>query len=79
MGTTGTITGVRSARAGKPHAIVGLQPEEGAVPGIRPLACGIHAGHFNAQLVDQVLDIHHAEAEYHAPTAGGTRRHLLRG
>ena len=55
MGTTGTITGVsRFLR----------EPEEGSsIPGIRRWPAEYMPGIFNAQLVDQVLDIHQREAE----------------
>ena len=50
--------------APKPVTIVGLQPEEGSsIPGIRRWPAEYMPGIFNAQLVDQVLDIHQREAE----------------
>lgn len=66
MGTTGTITGVSRflREQEKPVTIVGLQPEEGSsIPGIRRWPAEYMPGIFNAQLVDQVLDIHQSEAE----------------
>ena len=66
MGTTGTITGVSRflREQDKPVTIVGLQPEEGSsIPGIRRWTAEYMPGIFNAQLVDQVLDIHQREAE----------------
>ena len=66
MGTTGTITGVSRflREQEKPVTIVGLQPEEGSsIPGIRRWPAEYMPGIFNAQLVDQVLDIHQREAE----------------
>ena len=65
MGTTGTITGVsrflREQENRSPLSACSRKREQHS--GYSPLACGIHAGHFNAQLVDQVLDIHQREAE----------------
>jgi len=66
MGTTGTITGVSRflREQEKAVTIVGLQPEEGSsIPGIRRWPAEYMPGIFNAQLVDQVLDIHQREAE----------------
>lgn len=66
MGTTGTITGVSRflREQEQPVTIVGLQPEEGSsIPGIRRWPAEYMPGIFNAQLVDQVLDIHQREAE----------------
>ncbi|MWL72832.1 pyridoxal-phosphate dependent enzyme, partial [Escherichia coli] len=66
MGTTGTITGVSRFLREQPSAvtIVGLQPEEGSsIPGIRRWPQAYMPGIYNAQLVDQVLDIHQREAE----------------
>ena len=52
MGTTGTITGVsRFLREGS------------SIPGIRRWPAEYMPGIFNAQLVDQVLDLHQREAE----------------
>ena len=66
MGTTGTITGVSRflREQEKTVTIVGLQPEEGSsIPGIRRWPAEYMPGIFNAQLVDQVLDLHQREAE----------------
>ena len=66
MGTTGTITGVSRflREQEKAVTIVGLQPEEGSsIPGIRRWPAEYMPGIFNAQLVDQVLDLHQREAE----------------
>jgi len=66
MGTTGTITGVSRflREQAKTVTIVGLQPEEGSsIPGIRRWPAEYMPGIFNAQLVDQVLDLHQREAE----------------
>ena len=66
MGTTGTITGVSRFLREQASAvtIVGLQPEEGSsIPGIRRWPAEYMPGIFNAQLVDQVVDIHQREAE----------------
>ncbi|ELQ6017422.1 cysteine synthase CysM [Cronobacter sakazakii] len=66
MGTTGTITGVSRflREQAKPVTIVGLQPEEGSsIPGIRRWPAEYLPGIFDASLVDEVLDIHHRDAE----------------
>ena len=66
MGTTGTITGVSRflREQDKAVSIVGLQPEEGSsIPGIRRWPAEYMPGIFNAQLVDEVLDIHQQDAE----------------
>lgn len=66
MGTTGTITGVAQfmREQDKVVTIVGLQPEEGSsIPGIRRWPEAYMPGIFDAELVDQVLDITQAEAE----------------
>ncbi|KAF1852942.1 hypothetical protein Lal_00009120 [Lupinus albus] len=66
MGTTGTITGVSRflREQAKTVTVVGLQPEEGSsIPGIRRWPAEYMPGIFNAQLVDQVLDLHQREAE----------------
>ena len=65
MGTTGTITGVSRflREQSKPVTIVGLQPEEGSIPGIRRWPAEYMPGIFNASLVDTVLDIHQQDAE----------------
>ncbi|CCK03488.1 Cysteine synthase B [Cronobacter sakazakii 701] len=66
MGTTGTITGVSRflREQAKPVTIVGLQPEEGSsIPGIRRWPAEYLPGIFDPSLVDEVLDIHHRDAE----------------
>nr|WP_105570530.1 cysteine synthase CysM [Cronobacter sakazakii] len=66
MGTTGTITGVSRflREQAKPVTIVGLQPEEGSsIPGIRRWSAEYLPGIFDPSLVDEVLDIHHRDAE----------------
>ncbi|EKM0526830.1 cysteine synthase CysM [Cronobacter turicensis] len=66
MGTTGTITGVSRflREQAKPVTVVGLQPEEGSsIPGIRRWPAEYLPGIFDASLVDDVLDIHHSDAE----------------
>jgi len=66
MGTTGTITGVSRflREQAKPVTVVGLQPEEGSsIPGIRRWPAEYLPGIFDASLVDDVLDIHHRDAE----------------
>ncbi|ELY4543238.1 cysteine synthase CysM [Cronobacter sakazakii] len=66
MGTTGTITGVSRflREQAKPVTIVGLQPEEGSsIPGIRRWPAEYLPGIFDPSLVDEVLDIHHHDAE----------------
>ncbi|ELY2472510.1 cysteine synthase CysM [Cronobacter sakazakii] len=66
MGTTGTITGVSRflREQAKPVTIVGLQPEEGSsIPGIRRWPTEYLPGIFDPSLVDEVLDIHHRDAE----------------
>lgn len=66
MGTTGTITGVSRflREQAKPVTIVGLQPEEGSsIPGIRRWPAEYLPGIFDPLLVDEVLDIHHRDAE----------------
>ncbi|EOU1296907.1 cysteine synthase CysM [Cronobacter sakazakii] len=66
MGTTGTITGVSRflREQAKPVIIVGLQPEEGSsIPGIRRWPAEYLPGIFDPSLVDEVLDIHHRDAE----------------
>ncbi|EPE7079451.1 cysteine synthase CysM [Cronobacter sakazakii] len=66
MGTTGTITGVSRflREQAKPVTIVGLQPEEGSsIPGIRRWPADYLPGIFDPSLVDEVLDIHHRDAE----------------
>ncbi|EOL9003477.1 cysteine synthase CysM [Cronobacter turicensis] len=66
MGTTGTITGVSRflREQEKSVTVVGLQPEEGSsIPGIRRWPAEYLPGIFDASLVDDVLDIHHRDAE----------------
>ncbi|EOV9698103.1 cysteine synthase CysM [Cronobacter sakazakii] len=66
MGTTGTITGVSRflREQAKTVTIVGLQPEEGSsIPGIRRWPAEYLPGIFDPSLVDEVLDIHHRDAE----------------
>ena len=66
MGTTGTITGVSRflREQARPVTVVGLQPEEGSsIPGIRRWPVAYLPGIFDASLVDEVLDIHHRDAE----------------
>ncbi|EOV8958840.1 cysteine synthase CysM [Cronobacter turicensis] len=66
MGTTGTITGVSRflREQAKPVTVVGLQPEEGSsIPGIRRWPAEYLPGIFDASLVDDVLDVHHRDAE----------------
>ncbi|EOL9021002.1 cysteine synthase CysM [Cronobacter dublinensis] len=66
MGTTGTITGVSRflREQARPVTVVGLQPEEGSsIPGIRRWPAAYLPGIFDASLVDEVLDIHHRDAE----------------
>ncbi|EKM5759493.1 cysteine synthase CysM [Cronobacter turicensis] len=66
MGTTGTIIGVSRflREQAKPVTVVGLQPEEGSsIPGIRRWPAEYLPGIFDASLVDDVLDIHHRDAE----------------
>ncbi|EKY3200437.1 cysteine synthase CysM [Cronobacter turicensis] len=66
MGTTGTITGVSRflREQAKSVTVVGLQPEEGSsIPGIRRWPAEYLPGIFDASLVDDVLDIHHRDAE----------------
>jgi len=67
MGTTGTITGVSRflREQEKSVTVVGLQPEEGSsIPGIRRWPAEYLPGIFDASLVDDVLDIHHRDAEH---------------
>ncbi|EOZ6411159.1 cysteine synthase CysM [Cronobacter turicensis] len=67
MGTTGTITGVSRflREQAKSVTVVGLQPEEGSsIPGIRRWPAEYLPGIFDASLVDDVLDIHHRDAEH---------------
>ncbi|GBU14297.1 cysteine synthase B [Enterobacterales bacterium] len=66
MGTTGTITGVsrflRDQNSG--IKIIGLQPSEGSsIPGIRRWPQEYLPGIFQAELVDQVIDMGQTEAE----------------
>ncbi len=66
MGTTGTIMGVsRYLKKMNPDiAIVGLQPREGSsIPGIRRWPQEYLPGIFDAQCVDQILDIEQVDAE----------------
>ncbi len=66
MGTTGTITGTARflREQSSPVTIVGLQPEEGSsIPGIRRWPQEWMPGIFDAELVDEVLDIGQQEAE----------------
>ncbi|ENM5731651.1 cysteine synthase CysM [Vibrio mimicus] len=66
MGTTGTIMGVsRYLKQQNPHIqIIGLQPAEGsAIPGIRRWPQAYLPGIFEADRVDQVLDITQLDAE----------------
>lgn len=66
MGTTGTIMGVsRYLKGENPEVnIVGLQPAEGsAIPGIRRWPQEYLPGIFNADDVDQVIDITQQDAE----------------
>ncbi|MFB9885920.1 cysteine synthase CysM [Balneatrix alpica] len=66
MGTTGTIMGVsRYLKEQNPGIqIVGLQPEEGSsIPGIRRWPAAYLPSIFEAERVDQVLDIQQSEAE----------------
>jgi len=66
MGTTGTITGVsrflRTQNAA--ISIIGLQPSEGSsIPGIRRWPQEYLPGIFQADLVDDVIDMGQTEAE----------------
>ncbi len=65
MGTTGTITGVsrflREQR--KPSPLLACSRKGSSIPGIRRWPAEYMPGIFNAQLVDQVLDLHQREAE----------------
>ncbi len=66
MGTTGTIMGVsRYLKKMNPNiAIIGLQPREGSsIPGIRRWPQEYLPGIFDAQCVDQILDIEQVDAE----------------
>jgi cysteine synthase B len=66
MGTTGTIMGVSSfLKSQNPQIqIIGLQPEDGAaIPGIRRWPQAYLPGIFDANSVDQIVDISQAEAE----------------
>ncbi len=66
MGTTGTIMGVsRYLKKTNPNiAIIGLQPREGSsIPGIRRWPQEYLPGIFDAQCVDQILDIEQVDAE----------------
>lgn len=66
MGTTGTITGTARflREQDKPVKIVGLQPQEGSsIPGIRRWPQEWMPGIFDADLVDEVLDISQDDAE----------------
>lgn len=66
MGTTGTITGVsRYLKEQNPDIrIIGLQPdEEAAIAGIRRWPAAYMPGIFDADLVDEVMDINQHVAE----------------
>ncbi len=66
MGTTGTIMGLSRFLKEKNPAIqiVGVQPEEGAnVPGIRRWPQAYMPKIFDADRVDQIIDVSQAEAE----------------
>ena len=66
MGTTGTITGVSRflREQSKPVTIVGLQPEEGSsIPGIRRWPAEYMPGIYEADLVDEVMDVDQYIAE----------------
>ena len=66
MGTTGTITGVsRYLKEQNPDIrIIGLQPdEEAAIAGIRRWPAAYMPGIFDADLVDEVMDINQRFAE----------------
>ena len=66
MGTTGTITGVaRYLKEQNPDVkIIGLQPdEEAAIAGIRRWPAAYMPGIFDADLVDEVMDINQLVAE----------------
>lgn len=66
MGTTGTITGVSRFLRTKNSAveIIGLQPSEGSsIPGIRRWPQAYLPGIFQAELVDDVIDMGQNEAE----------------
>ena len=66
MGTTGTIMGVSAfLKSQNPQIqIIGLQPEDGAaIPGIRRWPQAYLPGIFDADSVDQIVDISQAEAE----------------
>ena len=66
MGTTGTITGVaKYLKAQNPHVkIIGLQPDaESAIAGIRRWPAEYMPGIFEADLVDEVRDVNHKDAE----------------
>lgn len=66
MGTTGTITGVSRFLRTKNSAveIIGLQPSEGSsIPGIRRWPQAYLPGIFQAELVDDVIDMGQSEAE----------------
>ena len=66
MGTTGTITGVaRYLKEQNPDVkIIGLQPdEEAAIAGIRRWPAAYMPGIFDADLVDEVMDINQHVAE----------------
>lgn len=66
MGTTGTITGVSRYLRTQNSAIkiIGLQPSEGSsIPGIRRWPQEYLPGIFQAELVDQVIDMGQTEAE----------------
>lgn len=66
MGTTGTITGVsRYLKEKKPDIkIIGLQPdEEASIAGIRRWPAAYMPGIFDADLVDEVMDVDQSVAE----------------
>jgi cysteine synthase B len=66
MGTTGTITGVsRYLKEQNPDVkIIGLQPdEEASIAGIRRWPAAYMPGIFDADLVDEVMDVNQSIAE----------------
>ncbi|BET97371.1 cysteine synthase CysM [Xenorhabdus taiwanensis] len=66
MGTTGTITGVSRYLKSQSDRVkvIGLQPEENShIPGIRRWSPAYMPGIYQAELVDQILNITQTEAE----------------
>ena len=66
MGTTGTISGTaKFLKEQNPNVqIIGLQPDEkSSIPGIRRWPAAYMPSIFEADLIDQVIDINQTEAE----------------